>query len=156
MRISEVVGIQIVDIDWPKCRVKITGKGKKERVVSFSSFTRKEILKYTKHYRPDLCNFDSPYLFCTVDGGHVSVNSIQQAIRRLAQKAGLHGIKCHPHIFRHTFATLFVAKGGPSMILKEILGHESDQTMQKYVHLQPEDLQKHHWKYSPMDDLFGK
>ena len=99
---------------------------------------------------------DSPYLFPAFDGSHVSVNSIQQAIRRLADKAGLHGIKCHPHIFRHTFATVFLAKGGSDMVLKEILGHESIQTTQKYIHLNPEDLQKQHSKYSPVDDLLGK
>jgi len=156
MRISEALCIQIADLDLQKCRVKITGKGNKERVVPFSSFTRKELLKYIKHYRPDLCNLDSPYLFPAGDGNHVSVNSIQQAIRRLAEKAGLYGIKCHAHIFRHTFATLFLAKGGSDMVLKEIMGHESLQTTQKYVHLQPEDLQKQHWKYSPVDDLFGE
>ncbi len=136
--------------------MKITGKGQKERVVPFCIFTRKELLKYMKHYRSDLCKLDSPYLFPASDGNHVSVNSIQQAIKRLAAKAGLHGIKCHPHIFRHTFATLFLAKGGQAMVLKEIMGHESMQTTQKYVHFLPDDLQKQHWKYSPVEDLFSK
>ena len=156
MRISEPIGIHIEDLNLSKCWVKITGKGRKERVVPLSSFTRKELLKYINHYRSDLCNLDSPYLFPAGDGNHVSVNSIQQAIMRLAEKAGLHGIKCHAHIFRHTFATMFLAKGGQDMVLKEILGHESVQTTQKYVHFQPEDLQRQHWKYSPVQDLFGE
>ena len=105
---------------------------------------------------PSLCKLDSSYLFPAGDGHHVAVNSIQQAIKRLAKKAGLNDIECHPHIFRHTFATMFMAKGGNGMVLKDIMGHESVQTTQKYIHFQPEDLQKQHWKYSPVEDLFGK
>ncbi|MFC2003504.1 tyrosine-type recombinase/integrase [Chloroflexota bacterium] len=156
MRISEALGIQMANLDLSKCRVKITGKGQRERVVPFSTFSRKELLKYIKHHRPYLCKFDSPYLFPTGDGFHVSVNSIQQTIRRLADKAGLPCGQCHAHIFRHTFATMFLAKGGQDSILKDIMGHESIQTTQKYVHLQPEDLQRQHWKYSPVGDLLGK
>jgi len=134
--------------------VKITGKGQKERIVPFYTYTRKELLRYIERYRQELCYLDSPYLFPGGDGNHVSVNSIQQAISRLGAKAGLNGIECHLHILRHTFATLFLAKGGQAMVLKEIMGHESIQTTQKYVHFQPEDLQKQHWKYSPVEDLF--
>jgi len=156
MRISEVIGIQIADLNISKCLVKIIGKGQKERVIPFSHFTSKELIKYIKHYRPDLCKLESPYLFPVSHGHHVRVNAIQQAIKRLAKKAELHDIKCYPHIFRHTFATMFLAKGGNAVVLKEIMGHESIQTTQKYIHLQPEDLQKQHWKYSPVEDLFSK
>ena len=154
MRISEVVSIRLNDIDYSGCRVKIIGKGNKERIVPFTKPVRKELLKYKDHGRNNLCKLDSPYLFPASDGDHVSVNSIQQAISRLSKKAGLDGIKCHPHIFRHTFATLFLTKGGQLTTLKEIMGHESIQTTQKYVHFLPEDLQKQHWNYSPIEDLF--
>ena len=156
MRISEVTGIQIADLNLSKCLVKIIGKGQKERIIPFSHFTSKELINYTKHYRPDLCKLESLYLFPVSHGHHVRVNAIQQAIKRLAKKAKLYDIKCHPHIFRHTFATMFLAKGGNAVVLKEIMGHESVQTTQKYIHLQPEDLQKQHWKYTPVEDLFSK
>ena len=154
MRISEVVAIRTAELDLPKCRVKITGKGQRERIVPFTKITRKELLKYMEHHRNNLCKLDSPYLFPASDGDHVSVKSIQQAISRLSKKAGLEGIKCHPHIFRHTFATLFLAKGGQLTALQDIMGHESMQTTQKYVHFLPEDLQKQHWNYSPVGDLY--
>ncbi|MFC1966845.1 tyrosine-type recombinase/integrase [Chloroflexota bacterium] len=156
MRISETTGIQITDLNLPKCLVKIVGKGQKERVIPFSPFTSKELLKYIKYHRPDLCKLESPYLFPSSHGHSVQVNAIQQTIKRLAKKAELNDIECHPHIFRHTFATMFLAKGGNAVVLKEIMGHESVQTTQKYIHLQPEDLQKQHWKYSPVEDLFSK
>jgi len=156
MRISEATGIRIADLDLAKCWVKITGKGEKERVVPFYHLTRKELLSYIKYYRSDLCKLDSPYLFPASDGHHVSINTMQQAIKRLAEKAGLQDIRCHPHIFRHTFATMFLTNGGNAMVLKDMMGHESVQTTQKYIHFQPEDLQKQHRKYSPVEDLLGK
>ena len=156
MRISEVTGIQIAHLNLSKGLVKIVGKGQKERLIPFSHFTSKELMNYIKHYRPDLCKLESSYLFPVSHGYHVRVNTIQQAIKRLAKKAELHDIKCYPHIFRHTFATMFLAKGGNAVVLKEIMGHESVQTTQKYIHLQPEDLQKQHWKYTPVEDLFSK
>lgn len=155
MRISEVVAIKIVELDLSKCRVKIIGKGQRERMVPFTKITRKELLKYMGRHRGNLCKLDSPYLFPASDGDHVSVKSIQQAISRLSKKAGLDGIKCHPHIFRHSYATLFLAKGGQIIALQDIMGHENIQTTQKYVHFLPEDLQKQHWRYSPVEDLFG-
>jgi integrase/recombinase XerD len=100
------------------------------------------------------CQVNSDYLFPTIDGEHITINSIQQTLRRLAHKAGLDGVKCHPHIFRHTFAKMFLGKGGQSLVLKEILGHESIQTTEKYIHLQSQDLQKHHEMFSPLQDLF--
>ena len=153
-RISGVVAIQTGNLYLSKCRVKITGKGQKERIVPITKITRKELLKYIKHHRNNLCQLDSPYLFPANDGDHVSIKSIQQAISRLSKKVGLNGIKYYPHLFRHTFATLFLVKGGQLSTLKEIMGHESIQTTQKYVHFLPEDLQKQHWNYSPIDDLF--
>ncbi len=123
-------------------------------MVPFSSLTRKELTKYINRYRPNLCSIDSSYLFPTEDGDNISVSCVQQMIRRLAIKAGLINVKCHPHIFRHTSGTMFLARGGSPAVLKEIMGHESFQTTQKYIHLQPEDLQKQHMRYSPVAYLF--
>ena len=155
LRISELTCIKIADINSTQGCVKVVGKGQKERIVPFSSFTRKELMKYINRYRLSLCSIDSDYLFPSKDGEHISANGIQQAIRRLAIKAGLQNVKCHPHIFRHTFATMFSIKGGAPEILQLIMGHESFQTTQKYLHPQPQDLRKQHLKYSPVVDLFG-
>ncbi|MBI2859858.1 MAG: tyrosine-type recombinase/integrase [Chloroflexi bacterium] len=87
-------------------------------------------------------------MFPSKGGDHITANCVQQLIRRLATKAGLIGVKVHPHIFRHTFATMFLGNGGQSLALKEILGHESISTTQKYVHLRPQDLQAQHNKGS--------
>ena len=155
LRISELTCIKMTDINLTQGCIKVVGKGQKERIVPFSSLTRKELTKYTNHYRLSLCGIDSSYLFSTKGGDNISVNSVQQMIKRLAMKAGLQNVKCHPHIFRHTFATMFSIKGGSPEILQLIMGHESFQTTQKYLHPQPQDLRKQHMQYSPVADLFG-
>jgi site-specific recombinase XerD len=153
-RVSELVSIKLVDLDLIQGTVKLLGKGRKERVVPFHTLTRKELTRYIRHYRPNLTAMKSEYLFPSNDGGHISINCVQQMIRRLAEKSGLQNIKCHPHIFRHTFATMFIAKGGSPSVLKVIMGHESFQTTQKYVHPQRDDLRRQHMRYSPIADLF--
>ena len=104
--------------------------------------------------RPKLYAKESPYLFPGADGDHISVGSVQQFIRRLAQKAGLHGIKCSPHIFRHTFATQAIAVEANVFTLKDIMGHTSLQTALQYTHLKAGDLKNQHNKFSPVASLF--
>ena len=154
VRMSELVNIKMADIDLVNCLVIVVGKGRKERMVPFHRVTRRELQRYIKVFRPKLCSYDSCYLFPRSDGYHISVNSVQQFIRRIAAKAGLRGIKCSPHIFRHTFATTFIAKGGTDFALKDILGHTSLQSTLKYTHLQPQDIQRQHARFTPIEDLF--
>lgn len=154
VRISELVNIKMDDIDLVNCLVTVVGKGRKERRVPFHRFTRRELQRYVRVFRPELCAYDSRYLFPRPDGDHISVNSVQQFVRRLAAKAGLRGIKCSPHIFRHTFSTIFIAKGGADFALKDILGHTSLQPTLKYTHLQPRDLQRQHARFTPVEGLF--
>ena len=156
VRVSELVSIKMADIDLVNCLAKVVGKGSKERIVPFHRVTRRELQRYIRDFRPKLCPCDSCYLFPTSDGHHISVNSVQQFIRRIAAKAGLRGTKCSPHIFRHTFATTFIAKGGSGFALKEILGHASLQTTFRYTHLQARDLQQQHARFTPLEDLFPR
>jgi len=154
LRISELTRIKMTDITLTQGYIKVIGKGQKERLVPFSARTKKELIKYINHYRLNSCGIDSSYLFPTKDGDNISVNCVQQMIKRLAIKAGLKDIKCHPHIFRHTCATMLRANGCSPEILQLIMGHESYQTTQKYLHPQPQDLRKQHIKYSPVAGLF--
>ncbi len=154
LRISELTRIKMTDITLTQGYIKVIGKGQKERLVPFSTRTKKELIRYIKPYRPSLCGIDSSYLFPTKDGDNISVNCVQQMIKRLASKAGLKNVKCHPHIFRHTCATMLRARGCSPEILQLIMGHESFQTTQKYLQPQPQDLRKQHLRYSPVKGLF--
>jgi site-specific recombinase XerD len=153
IRISELSHIKIHDLDLQHNRVKILGKGQKWRIVPFSPVTRSAIDRYLTTSRRHLCSVDSPYLFPRPNGLPVSINSVQQFLRRIGARAILNGTRCSPHTFRHSFATMAVANGANVMVLKEIMGHESLQTTMKYVHLQPDDLQLQHTKFSPVTNL---
>ena len=98
----------------------------------------------------------SIYLFPEKYGNHITVNSVQQYLRRLARKAGFGEVKVTPHIFRHTAATHAAAQGANAFILKEIMGHSSMQTTMRYVHPQPDDLKAQHNMFSMVNELFQK
>lgn len=136
--ISELVNIKISNIDMSRGMMIVMGKGQKQRAVPFSNIIRKDLIRYINNSRPLISIVESDYLFPAKYGDHLSISSVQQALRRLSKKAGI--TKCHPHIFRHTFATMFIASNGSAPILKEIMGHESFQTTQKYIHPKAEDL----------------
>jgi len=153
LRISELVHIMMKDLDLQHNCVRVLGKGSKLRTVPISNLTRKEINRFIISFRPQLYQVESPYLFPRSDGTPISINSVQQLLRRLARKIGLDGMRCSPHIFRHTFATQSIANGANVFVLKEIMGHSSLTTTMKYTHLQPHDLQVQHAKFSPVANL---
>ena len=153
LRISELVNITMEDLDLSHNCIKVLGKGNKWRIVPTSKLTRKETLRYVNLFRPKLCPAESAYLFPTADGAHISVNSVQQFLRRLAGRSGLSHVRVSPHVFRHTFATQAIANGANVFALKEIMGHATLQTTMKYTHLQPHDLQLQHATFSPVAKL---
>jgi len=153
IRVSELVNIRMEDMDLRNGYIRVTGKGQKVRFVPISSHTRREIARYVNFVRPRV---DSPalsYLFAKPDGRPISANNVQQFLRRLANKAGLSGVRCSPHVFRHTFATQSVVNWANVFVLREIMGHSTLQTTMKYTHLQPQDLQAHHAGFSPVANL---
>jgi site-specific recombinase XerD len=153
LRVSELIRIKLEELDIGSGLIRVMGKGQKERLVPVSGVTRKEIIRYLAHARPHVCEAESPYLFAMPDGEPISANGVEQFLRRLAGKAGLAGIRCYPHAFRHTFATQFLANGGNVFALKNIMGHSSLETTLKYTHLQPRDLQNQHAHFSPVRNL---
>lgn len=154
VRISELVNIKIPNINMSRGIMTVTGKGQKQRDVPFSNIIRKDLIRYINKSRSLISIVELDYLFPAKYGDHITINSVQQALRRLSKKAGI--TKCHPHIFRHTFATMFIASNGPAPILKEIMGHQSYQTTEKYIHLKTEDLKKQHQLHSPITEIFKK
>ena len=156
MRISELVNIKMADLDIQQGTVTILGKGQKQRVVPLTRFTVRELLRYIQNFRKNYGFVESPYLFPDKYGGHVSTNGIQQYFRRLAEKAGLKGVKVTPHVFRHTFGTNAAARGINAFMIKDMMGHSSLQTTNKYIHLQTADIKAQHNRFSMVNDLFQK
>jgi len=153
IRVSELVNIEIKNIDFQNDCIRVMGKGRKERNVPMSPLTRKQIVRYIDRFRREICGVGSPYLFADPDGEPISKNAVYQYVKRLVKRAGLDGVKCSPHVLRHFFATQYLANGGDISFLKEILGHESISTTLKYVHVQPQHLRKQHMRFSPIANL---
>ncbi len=156
LRILELISIKNDDLDLIHGLITVLGKGQKQRIVPISALTRKELTKYIKYHRQDLCSEESPYLFPASSGDRISATSVRQYMRRLCMREGLEGTKLYPHLFRHTFATQSIAKGANVFTVKEIMGHKSLQTTMKYTHLTVEDMKAEHNKFSPVQNLLKK
>lgn len=156
MRISELVKIEIADIDFAGKTIKVMGKRRIERYVPITIDTRRNIIKYMKGARLMLCPEKCPYLFANTDGEPISINSVQQFMRRLLENSELKGVKFSPHILRHSSASHALANGANIRYIQYILGHKSITTTMKYLHVQVQDIQKQHGQFSPVAHLFRK
>ena len=129
VRVDELVNLELKRLDLEAMRAKVLGKGNKERWVRFGNRTQRALSRYLNLFRET----ESPYVFATLDGQVLSTNGMQNILKNVRKRSGLRRV--HFHLFRHTFATKFLAQGGDSLELKELLGHTSLAMTQKYVHL---------------------
>ena len=135
LRVSEVTGLKVDDIDLRTREVRVTGKGSKQRVVLIGEAARDAISLYLGELRPKLANARSgSALFLSRLGSPLSQRSVQEKVRRYAMKAGLRsGI--HTHTLRHSFATHLLDGGADLRVVQELLGHSSPATTQIYTHV---------------------
>ncbi len=153
LRLSELINLQMDDLDFLQSCILVKGKGDKERIVPFGSQVRRTIRRYIMHFRPEP---DSPVtgeVFLTEDGLPLKPRAIQSMLLRLSKKAKISGIRCNPHRFRHTFARQYLMNGGDIFSLKEILGHSSLEVVKIYVNLASNDILQQHRKFSPVDNM---
>jgi len=152
LRLSEVTGIQLGDIDFDREVIKVMGKGAKERRVRIGKVTQKAILRYLL-VREDAL----PCLWITEERRPMKKAGVQMAIKRLCARAGITGAKRGPHTFRHTAAINYLRNGGSEFTLQIMLGHSTLSMTRRYVStLGEEDLIKAHQLASPVDNLFKK
>lgn len=148
MRASELVGVEIGDIDFKQTRIKVMGKGRKERFVPFGMTTAKALMAYINGYRS---NSVTDKLLINNRGNPLDRNLLSQMIKRLGAKAGVP--RLHTHLFRHTFGTNWIKNGGDVFALQTILGHYDLSVTKIYISLAQRDLQVKHRMVSPVDRL---
>lgn len=136
MRLSELVGINITDIDFYELRMKILGKGNKERMVYLNSACVDALNQYleVRNNNPKAANESA--LFLSNQNKRISKRRVQQIVEKSLTEAGLNGKGITTHKLRHTAATLMYQYGDADVLtLKELLGHVSVSTTEIYTHL---------------------
>jgi len=143
MRISEVVGLNIADIDFIGGIVKTMGKGRKERVVPIGEVAIAAIRKYL-----DKRKKQDDAIFLNKNGKRITARGVRNIVRKYTHLAGIkQGVS--PHTFRHSFATHLLNRGADLRTVQELLGHANLSTTQIYTHLTTERLKSVYDKAHP-------
>ncbi|MGH1460833.1 MAG: tyrosine recombinase XerC [Neptuniibacter sp.] len=133
LRISELVGVDLNDLDLPDHSLRVTGKGNKTRMLPIG---RKALsaIDIWFNYRHELADFDEKALFVSQRGSRITVRNTQQRMDYWGKRLGVQG-KVHPHRLRHSFASHMLESSGDLRAVQELLGHEDISTTQIYTHL---------------------
>jgi integrase/recombinase XerD len=133
-RISEIVGLDVDDVDLDAGYARLFGKGSKERVVPVGSYARDAVSAYLVRARPALAaaGRGTPALFLNARGGRLSRQSAWTVLKDAAERAGLESV-VSPHTLRHSFATHLLDGGADVRVVQELLGHASVTTTQVYT-----------------------
>ena len=138
IRVSELVNIKISDIDYSNNKIKITGKGNKQRIVMYGKRCHELLNKYLS-IRNVFLKDNNDYLFLGIKGKKINDRVIRNIINDISVKAGVN-LKISPHTFRHTFATHMLNEGADLRSVQELLGHENLSTTTIYTHVTNERL----------------
>lgn len=143
-RISEASGLDVGDVDFAACQVRLFGKGSKERIVPVYEVALDWLRRYLDEGRPLLLSNnkrDTQALFLSVRGNRMSADALRTVFERHVEEAGLDPALT-PHAMRHTYATELLGGGADMRSVQELLGHESLSTTQIYTHLSVERLKE--------------
>jgi integrase/recombinase XerC len=133
LRLAELVGLNLGDVDAADRTVRVLGKGSKTRVVPVGRHAL-TALKDWLHVRGELAGAGELALFVSRRGERVSRRSVQQRVNEWARRQGT-PVGVHPHMLRHSFATHVLESSGNLRAVQEMLGHASLSTTQIYTHL---------------------
>lgn len=157
MRLSELVGINIKDIDFSECKLNVIGKGNKERTIYLNRACMRAISEYLEvrqkiNIKHDNKNSEKA-LFLSERHERISNRTVQYIVNKELSKAGLDTKKYSVHKLRHTAATLMYQYGNVDIrALQELLGHESISTTEIYTHVSNEQV-RNAVESNPLSDL---
>lgn len=137
IRRSELVGLNMTDVY--EDRIRVVGKGNKERFVYFGSACRKAIDAYIP-IRNKQTLTDNRALFGSRDNNRISVTAVHRLVKKALMQAGLDSTQFSAHKLRHTAATMMLSGGVDVKTVQEVLGHENLNTTQIYTHIENTEL----------------
>lgn len=133
LRVSELVGINLNDIDMGSGSVIVEGKGRKMRQLPIGRAAIESMSLWLKE-RHAFASFEEPALFVGQQGRRLSARSVEKRLKALGEQSGIAG-SLYPHRLRHSFATEMLAGSGDLRAVQELLGHADISTTQIYTHL---------------------
>lgn len=151
VRLAEIQGLDIPDINFPERTALVRGKGSKERWVIFGRPTEQALQRYLTEARPQLTAAQTEALFLNRYGERLSRRSVEKLVRRYSAVAGTRA-DVHPHTLRHTFATHMLEGGADLRVIQELLGHASPTTTQVYTHITKQEALEAYLSHHPRAD----
>lgn len=139
LRVSEVVGVNLPDIDFKELSLRVRGKGNKDRIAFFGPTCKSVLMDYLEGERVNPT--EGTPLFTNPAGGRLSSRSVRTVVKRWCAAAGLPS-SVSPHTLRHSFATHMLDGGADLKTVQQLLGHESLATTQVYTHVSMERLRE--------------
>ena len=163
VRLAEIVGMDLPDVNLAQRRILVTGKGNKERWVLFGEPAADALQQYLTESRPALLNaglaagrrVERSALFLNRYGQRLSRRSIENLVKSHAAQAGLRdGI--HPHTLRHSFASHMLEGDADLRVIQELLGHSSPTTTQIYTHITKQEAKAAYRNFHPRAGMDGE
>jgi integrase/recombinase XerD len=149
LRVSELVGLKVFEVNLDAGVLRIMGKGSKERLVPLGEEAVDWVRRYLKEFRPALLKKKtSDHLFLTARGAGMSRQAFWQNIKRYGARA-VPGKHFSPHVLRHAFATHLINHGADLRVVQMLLGHADISTTQIYTHVARERMKLLHAKHHP-------
>jgi len=149
MRVSELVSLNLTDIDTKGGSVRCFGKGHKERLIPIAPSAALTLEEYINEARPKLAPASSETaLFLNRRGGRLTRQGLWQILKGYAKEAGLE-VQVTPHTLRHSFATHMLSGGADLRSVQQLLGHANISTTQVYTHLTSEHVRRTYEKSHP-------
>lgn len=140
LRLSELTGLALDDVNYQDATIRVTGKGAKTRVVPVGSYALAALRAWLVERAP-LARPGEQAMFLARNGARLSARSVQARIKQWGLRLGLPG-NVHPHALRHSFASHLLQSSGDLRAVQDLLGHASISTTQVYTHLDFQHLAK--------------
>jgi integrase/recombinase XerD len=150
LRVSELVGLRLHEVNFDMGVIRVFGKGSKERLVPLGEEAVDWLRRYLAEARPALLDKrQSDDLFVTARGAAMTRQAFWQLIKRYALRAGIDPARLSPHVLRHAFATHLLNHGADLRVVQLLLGHSDISTTQIYTHVARERLKSLHAAHHP-------
>ncbi|RPJ11623.1 MAG: tyrosine recombinase XerC [Desulfobacteraceae bacterium] len=149
IRVSELAGLNIEDVDFGGCVIKVLGKGGKERIVPVGKKALGAIRAYREKLRAEgVSTNETGPLFLNKSRGRLTTRSIARILENFVREYCI-SVPVSPHALRHSFATHMLDAGADLRVVQELLGHKSLSTTQKYTHVSMDRLMETYDKAHP-------